>query len=428
MASHFICKLHFCSFSVCEKYGCCIKCEITHHIGHSHPCNTCIQCVESEEIKQLYVRYTFYRYIIYNICKGIMHLLASRAWKFFTATFKCIYNESFTDWCSCFCRACKRGWRLNTENGCDSEVRLWELVTNRKTKAVFASWTEHEAVTGWSLPRMTLRHGQGHLRPKQHHCIVASVLSLASFCTPPPLCVSTKEEANGTGTVSRVLMVEVNAICLWWPCYSFASSRITCLLPKTKQLRCSFHSRTLYIMFCVCQLFCFFCLLWFSVCSMPGDCRKNELWMSKWFPHRCSEGHCVVVVRWSACMGSCLSDCLILEGIAIQYMYKVVGQGILWDQLCLCFSPDSIPTPPFLSLLPSLCLPPFLPLSLSLLPSALSSLSLLFSSLPLVFVLLSPSLHFSQLLNISFLCIHAHTWGDHCDIARYDWCSSHVRV
>ena len=25
---------------------------------------------------------------IYNICKGIMHLLASRAWKFFTATLK----------------------------------------------------------------------------------------------------------------------------------------------------------------------------------------------------------------------------------------------------------------------------------------------------------------------------------------------------
>ena len=38
------------------------------------------------------------------------------------------------------------------------------------------------------------------------------VLSLALFCTPPPLCVLTKEEANGTETVSRVLMVEVNAI------------------------------------------------------------------------------------------------------------------------------------------------------------------------------------------------------------------------
>ena len=46
-------------------------------------------------------------------------------------------------------------------------------------------------------------------------CVVASVLSLALFCTPPPLCVLTKEEANGTETVSRVLMVEVNAICLW---------------------------------------------------------------------------------------------------------------------------------------------------------------------------------------------------------------------
>ena len=34
---------------------------------------------------------------IYNICKEIMHLLASRAWKFFTATLKCIYNESFVD-------------------------------------------------------------------------------------------------------------------------------------------------------------------------------------------------------------------------------------------------------------------------------------------------------------------------------------------
>ena len=135
-------------------------------------------------------------------------------------------------------------------NGCDSEVRLWELGTKRKTLTcgtqqvtrslwlyrdskegsysmcspevpgtcrgleiaclkdfndgggsswalvcylkmsdktwtteVFASWTEHEAVTGWSLLRMTLRHGQGHLCSKQHHCIVASVLSLALFCT-----------------------------------------------------------------------------------------------------------------------------------------------------------------------------------------------------------------------------------------------------
>ena len=83
------------------------------------------------------------------------------------------------------------------------------------TTAVFAPRTEQEAVTGWFLPRMTLRHRQGHLCSKQHHYIVASVLSLALFCTPPSFCVSTKEEANGTETVSRVLMAEVNAICLW---------------------------------------------------------------------------------------------------------------------------------------------------------------------------------------------------------------------
>ena len=46
-----------------------------------------------------------------------------------------------------------------------------------------------------------------------HHCIAAFVLSLALFCTPPPLRVSTTEEANGTETVSRV-MADVNAICL----------------------------------------------------------------------------------------------------------------------------------------------------------------------------------------------------------------------
>ena len=139
--------------------------------------------------------------------------------------------------------------------------------------AVFALWTEHAAVTGWFLPRMTLSHRQGHLHFKQHHCITASVLSLALFCTPPPLHVSTKEEANGAETVSRVLMAEVNAICLWWPYYSFASSRITCLLPKTKQLRCSFHTQGLCTLCFVCFLFAvIFCML------HAGRLQTNELW------------------------------------------------------------------------------------------------------------------------------------------------------
>ena len=115
------------------------------------------------------------------------------------------------------------------------------------------------------------------------------------------------------------------------------------------------------------------------------------------------------VVRWS----SCLSGCLILGRLEGSYTIHVQIRGAGYPVRSVAFLRIPswfLPTP---SLLPSLspCVPPSSPLSPSLRPFLP-----LFSSLPLIFLLLSPSLLFSQLLNISFVCIHAHTWEDHCDI------------
>ena len=104
---------------------------------------------------------------------------------------------------------------------------------------------------------------------------------------------------------------------------------------------------------------------------------------------------------------SCLSDCLILGRLEGSYTIRVQSRGAGYpvrsfvSVLFSRFHPHpSLPR----SLFHSLFFPPPFP--------------------PSHFLLLSPSLLFSQLLNISFLCIYAHTWGDHCYIDRTDVCQS----
>ena len=131
-------------------------------------------------------------------------------------------------------------------------------------------------MTGWFLPRMTLSHQQGHLTTPLYHCFC--LVTCIVLYSPSLACFDQRR-----GQWSRDCFQGI-----WRRLMPFVCGDHTTVLlpqgspvsyPRRSNSDAASHSRTLYFMFCVYQLFVF-CLLWFSVCFMLGDCRQMnfELW------------------------------------------------------------------------------------------------------------------------------------------------------